>query len=294
MPLLDLVPPPVLAVSKRLLATAYTDPLAKIRNAANDSVLDIGFDGGGLWNAAAEATFLGSETGTVDTWYDQSGVGNHLVNAETTQQPTSTDAGVPVVTDYGPPCFRFDSAQALSATLTTPITGTTMTICAVISMESATAYYGRLLSMHELAQPDDYSTDASTAGILRQATSDVLEAYRNFVELGTQTVVAGAVCQVTSLFSDTQHIMRVNFRPGSPVANAATFNIEVVLLGTSWFEGGLGAEWWNGKAGEIIVWDSSLDLINLAIVEADQALFWTGLTPPSTNNKKRFALVGVG
>jgi hypothetical protein len=62
----------------------------KVRRGSDDATKNIGFKNGVVDTAAIEA-FCGNSDGTVDTWYDQSGSGNHATQGTVLAQPKIYD-----------------------------------------------------------------------------------------------------------------------------------------------------------------------------------------------------------
>lgn len=90
------------AYSTRRLAD-YTGPLMEIRRASDNAVQDV--------SSVSEAVlFVGSSSGYVKTWYDQSGNGRNVSQATASRQPALITAGV-VETIGGKPVLRFDAAD---------------------------------------------------------------------------------------------------------------------------------------------------------------------------------------
>lgn len=75
-------------ISVKLLKSDYTGYCLRIRRDSDDTTQDIGFDMNGVVDTSAISTFIGAGTGYVDTWYDQSGNGNHAVQATLAYQPS--------------------------------------------------------------------------------------------------------------------------------------------------------------------------------------------------------------
>lgn len=84
---------PTAAYSTRKLKSTYSGPAIKVRRSSDSTTQDIGFDSNGDLDAAALATFVGSNSGFIDTWYDQSGNGNDLSQATAANQPRIRNAG---------------------------------------------------------------------------------------------------------------------------------------------------------------------------------------------------------
>lgn len=59
----------------RKLRAAYSGSCMRVVRSTDSTEQDIGFDGSGLLDTAAIATFIGANTGYVGKWYDQSGNG---------------------------------------------------------------------------------------------------------------------------------------------------------------------------------------------------------------------------
>lgn len=86
---------PVAAYSLRRLFTTYQGPQVRVRRSGDNFEADVYFDssrivyrivstaGGDDW-----ATWISGKTLYVTTWYDQSGVGNHVTQTSTSKQPT--------------------------------------------------------------------------------------------------------------------------------------------------------------------------------------------------------------
>lgn len=75
-----------------LIGSAFASPAIRVRRSNDNAEQDIGFTGTAL-DTAALASFVGSNSAYVKTWYDQSGGGNHFTNATTADQPRIVDAG---------------------------------------------------------------------------------------------------------------------------------------------------------------------------------------------------------
>jgi len=107
--LLDKYPDAAAAYGLRLLRSAYLGPAIKVRRDSDNATKDIGFSGGNL-DTATLLAFAGSQTVTVDTWYDQSGGGNDASQSGTSNQPTIVDAGT-LITVNGKPALQFDGSD---------------------------------------------------------------------------------------------------------------------------------------------------------------------------------------
>jgi hypothetical protein len=97
------------AYSLRKLSTAYTGDAILVRRSSDDATQAIGFDGSGNLDVSALTAFAGSTNAFVVTWYDQSGLGNHVTQTVTANQPRIVNAGV-VETFNGKPAVYLNNA----------------------------------------------------------------------------------------------------------------------------------------------------------------------------------------
>lgn len=67
-----------LGLSVRRLSSTYTGFCMRVQRSSDDATQDIGFDGNGDLDTAAILAFCGTDIGTVNIWYDQSGHGYDL------------------------------------------------------------------------------------------------------------------------------------------------------------------------------------------------------------------------
>lgn len=93
------------AYSLRKLDSSYTGNAIKVRNSGG-TTLDIGFDSNGDLDTAAITTHIGSGTGTIETWYDQSGNSRNATQIIVGLQPEIASAGT-VHTVNGKPAVLF-------------------------------------------------------------------------------------------------------------------------------------------------------------------------------------------
>jgi hypothetical protein len=103
------------AYSVRKLRTAYTGPAMRIRRFSDNAEQDINFDSNGDLDTAAITSFVGANSASVVTWYEQSGQVSdwNLAQATTTRQPRITDASGNIFTVNGKPAIDdTNSAQA--------------------------------------------------------------------------------------------------------------------------------------------------------------------------------------
>lgn len=108
-PLLDLYPGAAAAYSLRLLRTAYTGPVVRVRRSSDNTEQD--FTATQITDGTL-TTFCGAGNGFVRTWHDQTGNGRHAEQSSTSLQPQIVSSGV-VSLLGGKPCMTLSGSQYL-------------------------------------------------------------------------------------------------------------------------------------------------------------------------------------
>lgn len=105
--LLDLYPNAAAAYSVRLLRGAYYgSPAIRVRRSNDNAEQNIGFTTTGDLDTSALTTFVGSNSGFIVTWYDQSGNANNATQTTPANQPRIVNAGVlDIVNSKAAPLF---------------------------------------------------------------------------------------------------------------------------------------------------------------------------------------------
>jgi hypothetical protein len=123
--------PSAVAYGLRRLTSVYTGAALQIRRSDGEQ-RDVYFDaagglsltsqvsatGGGAATATTLASWIGTYSGTVSVWYDQSGLGRNAFQTTVTAQPQLINAGV-IETQNGKPTLVFSGAQTFQTTATT-------------------------------------------------------------------------------------------------------------------------------------------------------------------------------
>ena len=85
--LLDTYSGAAAAYSLRRLITVYTGSLIRVRRSSDNTEQNIGFDSDGNLDTVALSAFVGSGSGFVTTWYDQSGNSRNVTQTTAANQP---------------------------------------------------------------------------------------------------------------------------------------------------------------------------------------------------------------
>ena len=86
--------PAAAAYSLRKVSTAYSGNAIQVRRSNDNTTQGIGFTANGNLDTTSLKTFVTSNSAYVTIWYDQSGNGRNLTQANTSQQPAMVNAGV--------------------------------------------------------------------------------------------------------------------------------------------------------------------------------------------------------
>jgi hypothetical protein len=84
----------IVAYSVRQLSTAYTGYAIQVRRSSDNTTENIGFTSAGDLDTATLKAFVGSGTGYVTCWYDQSGNAYNATQGTAADQPTIMTSGV--------------------------------------------------------------------------------------------------------------------------------------------------------------------------------------------------------
>ena len=109
------------AYGLRLLSSTYTGKAISVRNSSNNAVQDIGFTVNGDLDTVSLKNFIGSNSGFINIWYDQSGNGNNAIQINTSAQPRIVNVGA-IDRVYGWPTITFqNNSQYLLNSSTTSV-----------------------------------------------------------------------------------------------------------------------------------------------------------------------------
>jgi hypothetical protein len=117
--------PSAAAYSLRKLRAAYAGNAIRVRRSSDNAEIDIGFTAVGDLNTAALLTFVGSGSGFVTTWYDQSGNNRHATQTTAGIQPRIVNAGVLDIAN-GKPAIRFNGSNTFFSGVSLPLSQLTL------------------------------------------------------------------------------------------------------------------------------------------------------------------------
>jgi hypothetical protein len=130
--LLDLYGSAAVAYSLRSLSRAYTGSAIRVRRSSDNIEQDIGFLNNNL-DTTTLLNFIGSSTGFVTTWYDQSGNGRNATQATAANQPRIVNSGS-IETQLSKPAIQLINQNGNGFTTTLSLTNP-FSIITVVSQD---------------------------------------------------------------------------------------------------------------------------------------------------------------
>jgi hypothetical protein len=109
-PLLDTYTGAAACYSLRLMRTAYTGALIRVRRSSDNTELDINANVFGELDTVSLLDFAGTGDAFCKVWYDQSGNSNDATQTATGSQPQIVSSGA-VIVENGKPAVEFDGSN---------------------------------------------------------------------------------------------------------------------------------------------------------------------------------------
>lgn len=270
---MDAFTPPWRAYSLRRLLSLYSGPLVRVRRSSDDTTADIGYTLAGALDTAALLDFVGSGSGFVTRWYDQSGGGSHLEQGTLSAQPSIVTAGTVNMLD-GMPAVTFDGT---SDWLTVASAGLYTAGAATMALVFAAASAAAAIVVSE----SNNSGGGANYRLLRSSTA----AWNVQATNNTGSMWANSSSGDTS-FDSTQHQMfftdsgtQINtWRDGAPrhvnfaATRSGTTTLTNLSLGAG-VNGGVPGGFMAGSVQELVLWNSNQGVDRVAISDAQQD-FW--------------------
>lgn len=241
------------SVSRRLL-TNYTGALFKVRRSSDNATQDISYGVDNWADTAALASFIGANSGYVDTLYDQSGNGRHMSQGTVSAQFRVVNAGVNDT--LGGQLTLFHSGASLSMMMATTstftsYTGTTMSVFAR-GLNGSPANNYRFVSVTNNTSTD-YLSSAQCAIILSTTPGTGWQSYRAASLANSIQTPATSDGLISAIADGTNLKLRDGTNTGS-AASSAAFNINRVLLGGYTNSNPYAVQ--SSKFAEVIIWTS--------------------------------------
>jgi len=274
----------VMAYSLRKLRGGYSGYCIRVKRSSDSTTQDIGFVDNVL-DVASMESFVGSGTGYVVRWYDQSGNGYDLdtVDSDATS-PTIRASSTTEVDAQGNPRIKF-----VSSAMQRIYRNANLNISVTVAAGGANSC---ILVCNVTSDGTDQQTPLSQGNntINPRFLLHVPLTTRIYYDHGNNSTLRFDVANPSDLFTLDTNIF--GFRAKSTTTTVETIRQNGTELGTSTFSGSytntakrfsLGANWgggsynspFNGHIQEVIVWNADVGSTELAAIESDCSTFYT-------------------
>lgn len=240
---------PTVCYSMRKRNSAYAGQCIRVRRSSDDAEQDIGFDFDGWCDSTAAVSFVGSGTGFVTVWYDQSGLGVDLSMATTSRQPTIINSGAVEVLD-GKMVIKFSdsgTADSMTAAATSAFGFGT----GAWAFEQYAVYDGASFADKAIA---DFRSGGGQNGILDVTTGGVLYYFNGtvFGNTGTGITIGTASWNAYTYAGGTGGLLKGFVAGNQEWSTAATLNFGATRPLTLCSDFAFGAPW-RGRVAEVLI-----------------------------------------
>jgi hypothetical protein len=251
--------------SLRLLDADKATNAIQVRRSSDGALKDIGFTASGDLDTAALLEHVGTGSGFVRTWYDQSGNGRHAVKTTEGSQPRIVSNGV-IETQNGRPAIRFNGSSTYLGgvplshsefTLATVLNDVTQEAIIRYSIGTGSASPGRGI-FSSFASWSEYSGDNASLGYLPNSGRVVQTGF-------VPTIGQSYVVSLTT--TATESSIRAN---GGNNATGGVITMNQLFIG----QRGGGSGYYDGYNSETIVFPSALSTTDRQTLEINQGLYY--------------------
>ncbi|MEY4278330.1 MAG: hypothetical protein RL377_334, partial [Bacteroidota bacterium] len=259
--------PATAAYSLRKLSSSYTGPAIRVSRSSDRVQTDIGFDSSGNLDETALTTFIGGDSGFVVTWYDQSGVGNHVTQTVMSNQPRIVNAGVIDKRNGKPVVYYLNTAQFLFANVFTG--GLPNSMYGIGGVDNITGSSGLVLA--HIGTNNGVAMSISDLG-------QVVAVKRGQVGVITTTYVTGNSLNSIVMTSPSNNVATQIFVNGTQATITSGATLEPlapsarITLGAL---GDLGGSSSNSFVSEILIFSGISTTTTRQTIEANQAVYYT-------------------
>ncbi len=247
----------------RRLRSAYTGALLRVRRSSDSTEQDISANIAGKLDTTTLASFCGSASCYVRTWYDQSGNARDAVQATTSAQPRIVDAGVIEQYNALPTMYLNTASNLVSAT---PFT-TSYTLSTVASRNSSFTGYMKLLNVGGVSN--------NTYGSLGANANNFIAMFVGNGSSWNDIGVISPFANMTTVNVPFSMAMTVGQNVLTPYVRGGVYNTKngTTKAVTGLSIGGYG--WtWDGRVSEVLVYGSALSASEVTNLQANQKTYY--------------------
>lgn len=270
---LDVTTGEKLAYGLRKLGSSYSGNAIKVRRSSDNTTQDIGFDADGNLDTVSLKSFVGSSSGYIHTWYDQSGSGKDVTQTTNAYQPRIVSAGILETADNAPTVY-FDGNDYMQNTTLggTLITGSNLTAFIVGKVSSITSSIYEFTTLHKTGGGYTYETTGAV---------DTFYFYDSWLYTMSDTDYAtGSPSAMTSLFQVTSYAsssaLKLYYKGTllDNVSHSGTMSPGIVYLGIDGYGSGTGTDFLQGTISEVIYFNAALSDTNRTAIERSQGHYY--------------------
>jgi hypothetical protein len=241
------------AYSLRKLRSAYTGPAIRVRRSSDNAEVDIGFTVSGNLDTGTLVAHVGSGSGFVTTWYDQSGNGRNATQTTAGSQPRIVNAGVLDIAN-GKPAVRFNGSNDV------------LVFQGVHDAQWSLAVVGRMNGnmqcFFQFGNVNQFGSIFTQSNVYRARASTDASA--------TAPFTPGEIAVLTATYGVAQTNIWKNGIIGTPSDAAG-----VASNATSYIGALQNIYYLNGNIGEIIALNGTLSTTNRQTLERNQGAYFT-------------------
>lgn len=277
--LLDQVTSAAAAYALRRLIASYAGYAIRVRRSSDNAEQDIGFSFDGGLDTVSLLAFVGSGSGFVTKWYDQSGNGRDAAQSTAANQPRIVNSGT-TETQNTKPAIRFISSSTTYLTLSSGLNLANnipaLTVGAVANpVSSATTpnFFTILTSGGGTrALLGKTATDRLTSGG-RRLDAD------SFQGVSGSTAINGAL-HVVDMYIDYTATTLAQFLDGAAQSSSSSFQTSgntsatdssAIIIGAS---NAAGLNPLDGHLAEILVYTRVVNTTNRLVIESNQKTYY--------------------
>jgi len=270
---------PALSFSLRRLSSTYTGSAIRIRRSSDNTQADVPFTSAGALDTTALTTFVGSGSGFVTTWYDQSGYARNAVQTSLAAQPILVTNGV-VETINGQPTVRFSGNAYLTVPFVTRDSWTLVASFAATTTDASSSYFHGPAIFG--ADTNGLATDVAMGVVVNgRWTLGAGQPSGGWTLSGTSTINDGSTRVATQRRTLPAGTVDLWINGASDGASTGLTSAHDQAPSTA----AMGANstaptrWWMGTMSEVVLYGSSLSTTDRQTVERSQGAY-LGITIP--------------
>jgi hypothetical protein len=266
------------AYGLRRLRRLYTGFCIRVKRSSDNAQLDIGFDSQGNLDILALLAFVGTGSGFVTIWYDQSGNGRNATQTTAANQPQIVSNGV-LQTEGGKPAILFDGVDDYLAA-PSPLIDTTHSLFVLftpkIENEFGTVFgqwsSGQIGRFYLIA--NQISSGAASAGFLNLANTTATGGGGGS-GFAAEVAISNTPTLITSISSTGSEQWKL-FKNGTEWDSATITSVYTGVNSAIGSLNGTGSLFpFDGTVSELISFPSVLSTTNRQTLERNQGKYYS-------------------